>query len=117
VPTWSDIGQFRAATAPTRLGESEQIGAVRSQVTRVFQTWTAALRELNLGETHRLAWNGRAWNIREIRWPMGNEPMCDVIAESGVGDAIGLEEAAIAALLLEDGSYLLTESGDHYLLG
>ncbi len=91
VPTWSDVGAFRAATAPTRLGESEQIGAVRSQVSRVFQTWTAALRELDLQETHRLAWGGRAWNIREIRWPMGNELMCDVVADSGVGDAIGLE--------------------------
>jgi len=91
VPTWSDIGAFRAATAPTRLGESEQIGAVRSQVSRVFQTWTAALRELNLAETHRLAWGGRAWNIREIRWPMGNEPMCDVVAESGVGDALSVD--------------------------
>lgn len=86
-PIFREIGRMRADVRPVRASESEREGAVREVQVYLFKVLTSALRAVPVSSTgHRIRWQGRAYNVREVRSPVAREPFTEIVAESGVSD-------------------------------
>lgn len=86
-PIFREIGRMRAGVKPVRASESEREGALREVQVYIFTVLTSALRAMPVTSTdHRIKWNGRAYNVREVRTPIARDPFTDIVAEAGVSD-------------------------------
>ncbi len=84
-PAWTEIGRMRAAVKPVRASENEREGALREVQVYLFSVHTPALRAVPMtAAAHRLRWNGKVYNVREVRGPIARQPYTEIVAESGV---------------------------------
>ncbi len=83
VETWADVGLIWCDIKPLRASEAERQGAVRSLSVYQFSADAMSVKAKAASPSDRLVWQGRAYNIRELRTPKSAMPDIDIIAETG----------------------------------
>jgi len=78
--SWVDVASAWAKVEPVRASESETRGGVRAVAAYLFEMH----RRADLTEAMRIVWDGREYNIREIRIGAPREITMTVVAERGV---------------------------------
>ena len=82
--SWATLGQMYAEVKAVRASEAERQGAVRELHVMLFRVHAGEVRALAVRSADRVQWDGRQWNVREIRIGPPREMFAEIVAEWGV---------------------------------
>lgn len=90
VETWQYAGSLWAAVKPVKAGEAngKKQAALRTQSAYQFTVDTRSTESRGATPVDRIVWQGRPYNIREVRLPASRTISTEIIADLDTTDGV-----------------------------